>query len=140
MSFRNQSHIMLGVLTALGLVVSVACGSAANHPPMATVAPPDLVAQAPVVTPTATVAPAAAVAPAHAPAAGFVMPTPRPTRTPMPRTEGDMTQPILYGHTATLLEDGRPLVADRPDVRAARQSRSSPVRERERVGLRRIGR
>ena len=110
MSFRNQSHIMLGVLTALGLAVSVACGSAANHPPMATVAPPDLVAQAPVVTPTATVAPAAAVAPAHAPAAGFVMPTPRPTRTPMPRTEGDMTQPILYGHTATLLEDGRVLV------------------------------
>ena len=89
--------------TALG----VACGGGANPPPIATVAPP-----APV-SPAATVAPAAAVAPAQVPASTFEFPptrTPRPKPTPIPRAEGDITQAVLYHHTATLLEDGRVLV------------------------------
>ena len=91
-------------------LLGIACGTGAGPPPIATVAPPDPGGPAPVVTPTATVAPVVPAAPAQAPAPVFVMPTPRPTRTPIPRAEGDMTQPVLYGHTATLLEDGRVLV------------------------------
>ena len=92
-------------------VLGVGCGTGANPPPVATVAP--TVAPLATVAPAPTVAPAAAVAPSDAPASTFEFPptrTPRPTPTPIPRAEGDMTQAVLYKHTATLLADGRVLV------------------------------
>ena len=101
------------VFAALALsALGIACGTGASPPPIATVPPPTSVAQAPVVAPTATVIPAAAVAPANVPPT-FEFPatrTPRPTPTPIPRADGDMTQAVLFNHTATLLEDGRVLV------------------------------
>ena len=96
-------------VTALG----AACGTSANPPPIATAVPPAAVAPAPTLAAPPATAPAAEVAPAQAPASVFVFPptrTPRPTATPIPRAEGDMTQAVLYNHTATLLEDGRVLV------------------------------
>ena len=100
---------------AVGLaVLGVACGTGASPPPIAAVEPTGTSALVGALTPTATAAPAAAGAPADAPASVFQFPptrTPRPTVTPIPRAEGDMTQAVLYNHTATLLEDGRVLVA-----------------------------
>lgn len=126
MSYSDENHVALGRALIRSMVwrmlhlapiagavaaLGVACGTAANPPPIATVSPTGTAAPAPTVAPLATVATAAAVARGQAPASVFVIPTPRPTRTPMPRVEGDMTQPVLYGHTGTLLEDGRVLVA-----------------------------
>ena len=88
-------------------LVGVACGTGAAPPPIATVEPK------PTVTPAPSVAPADAVAPAQAQASTFEFPptrTPRPRPTPIPRADGDMTQAVLFHHTATLLEDGRVLV------------------------------
>ena len=102
----GKGRLALPAVALLG----IACGTGASPSPDATVAPPDPGAPAPVVTPTATVAPVVPAALAQAPASVFVIPTPRPTRTPIPRAEEDMTQSVLYGHTATLLEDGRVLV------------------------------
>ncbi len=109
---RPKFHGLLPVASAtvLAATLSVACGTAANPPPIATVEPTGTVPTVPTVAPPSTVAPASEVAPAQAQASTFVLPIPRPTRTPVPRAEGDMTQPVLYGHTATLLEDGGVLV------------------------------
>lgn len=109
---RPKFHGLLPVASAtvLAATLSVACGTAANPPPIATVEPTGTVPTVPTVAPPSTVAPASEVAPAQAQASTFVLPIPRPTRTPIPRAEGDMTQPVLYGHTATLLEDGGVLV------------------------------
>ena len=103
-SLRSVSYLTSAAFAVA--VLGIACATADRAGPSGTptAAPPATAAVVP------TIAPRAAVAPAQAPASIFVMPTPRPTRTPIPRTEGDMTQPILYSHTATLLKDGRVLV------------------------------
>ena len=103
-SLRSVSYLTSAAFAVA--VLGIACATADRASPSGTptAAPPATAAVVP------TIAPRAAVAPAQAPASIFVMPTPRPTRTPIPRTEGDMTQPILYNHTATLLKDGRVLV------------------------------
>ena len=108
-SLRSVSYLTSAAFAVA--VLGIACATAEEASPSETpaAAPPAAAAAVPTVAPAA-LAPPAAVAPAQAPASIFVMPTPRPTRTPIPRTVGDMTQPVLYGHTATLLEDGRVLV------------------------------
>ena len=101
-------HLMSAVSAVAVFGLACATGEEDGSRPIPTVE------QKPTVAPVPTVAPAATVAPANTPATTFIVPptrVPRPTTTPIPKVEGDMTQAVLYHHTATLLNDGRVLVA-----------------------------
>ena len=114
MSFRNQSHIMLSVLTALGLAVSVACGTGANPPPIATVEPTQTAGHVTAVTPIATVArPTVATPPTIAPTATVA----RPSATEAPPTvapTATVRQPATAAPTATMAP--APAVATAPAI------------------------
>ena len=105
---------MLRMTLALPAVVllGIACGTETSPLPVATAEPEPAVTPAPTVAPLPTPRrqPSLRLRRQRPFSNSLLRVPPLPTPTPIPRAEGDMTQAVLYNHTATLLEDGRVLV------------------------------